>query len=110
MGVFISPVLLNTAHDFAKDMAGQMPYAHPRQNQEPCIISHKVDIFLAYLRVPSDKGVARSSFPRSGAKEKAGNIPTGSIPNEELQIFPYSAVKSEVMITVQIVSHTAVFI
>ena len=110
MGVFVYPVLPDTAHNQTKDMTGQIMHANPWKNQEPGIVGHEVDIVPACVSIPSDKGIARGGFPCSGTKEQTGQIPTISVTDEELKVFSHGSVKTEVMIMAQIISHTTIFI
>lgn len=100
MAVLIDPVLPDTPHDPAKDMAGQMRHTHPGQDEEACIIGHEVDVVFSCCRLPPNKGVARSDCPGGGTEEEAGNRVTGAILHQILDIFTDRSVEPEVVMLV----------
>jgi hypothetical protein len=110
MAVFLEPVLLKTAHDSAKDMAGQMRHPHPGQDEEAGIVSYAVEIGGSCGRLPSDKGVTRGGFPCGGTEEETGQILTGVILHQVLEMFTDRSIEPEVVMVVQVIPHTTVFV
>ena len=109
MAVVLDPVLPETAHDPAKDMAGQMRHPHPGQDEEAGIIGHEGEVGGSGGRLPANKGVTRSGGPGGRTEEEAGQMVTGTILHQVLQMFPDRSGKPEVVMVVQVIPHTTGF-
>ncbi len=109
MAVFLDPVLSETPHDPAQEMAGQMRHPHPGQDEEAGIIGHEGEVGGSCVRLPADQGVARGGFPCGGTEEETGQILTGAISNQVLEMFTDRSGESEVMMVVQVISQATGF-
>jgi len=87
-----------------------MRHPHPGQDEEACIIGHEVDVVFACGRLPPNKGVARSDGPGGGPEEETGQVLTGAISHEILDLFTDRSSEPEVMKLVQVIPHTTVFV
>ena len=74
MAVFLLPIDGETPGDLTKNMAGQMRYPDPGQNQKPGVIGDEVQITSAGNIGPTEKVVTRRGPPRSRAKEHTGQV------------------------------------
>ncbi len=110
MAVFLDPVLPETSHDPAQEMAGQMRHTHPGQDEKAGIVGHEVEVGGSGVRLPADKGVARSGFPGGGTEEEAGQILPGAIPHQVLEMFTDRSGEPEVVMVAQVISHTTGFV
>jgi len=61
-------------------------------------------------RLPADKGVARSGGPGSGPEEETGQILTGVILHQIREMFPDRSSEAEVVVVMQVIAHTMVFV
>ena len=110
MAVFLDPVLLKTSHNPAQEMAGQMRHPHPGQDEEASIVGHQGEVGGSGGWLPADKGVTRGGFPGGGPEEEAGQILTGVILHQVLEVFPDRSSESEVVVVIQVIAHTTVFV
>jgi len=110
MAVFLDPVPPDPPHDPAQEMAGQMRHPHPGQDEEAGIVGHEGEVGGSGGRVPANKAVSRCGGPCGGPEEEAGQILSGAIPNQVLEVFSDRSGEPEVVIVVQIISHTTGFV
>jgi len=110
MTVVIDPVLSETTHDPAKEMAGQMRDLHPGQDEEAGIVGHEGEVGGSGGWLPADEGIARGGFPCGGPEEEAGQRVTGVILHQVLEMFPNRSGESKVVMVVQVIAHTMVFV
>ena len=61
-------------------------------------------------RLPADKGVARSGGPCGRPEEETGQMLTRVILHQVFEMFPDRSGEAEVVVVMQVIAHTMVFV
>jgi len=98
MTIFFLPVGADATGDPGEDMTGQMGNPDPGQDKEAHVVRQIPQVAFPVLLCPPDEGIPWRGFPCRGAKEETSQGATMNITDQILEVFPYGAPVTQVMI------------
>lgn len=87
-----------------------MWYLYPREDQKPGIVGYQVDVATTHRLRPSDELIPISRKPGGGAEKQTSKVAAKTVFDDKFQILPYGSMKTKIMVLVQIISETGIFI